>query len=117
MDVARDAGPLFRHCAPELGGADRAPGADEDDRVGEHAQEVALRHPAACDERLEHELQRCEELEREAEGEPARDVLVPLAEPLAPADDGDEHDQRLERERAREVEGLRLACRNAQRGQ
>ncbi len=39
------------------------------------------------------------------------------AEALAPADDGDEHDQRLQRERAGEVEGLRLAGRNGQRRQ
>src|SRR5581483_2680940 len=50
-------------------------------------QEVALRHPVAGDERLEHELERCEELEREAEREPAREVVVARAEALAPTDD------------------------------
>ena len=62
-------------------------------------------------------MQRREEHQGEAEREPARKVVLPLAEPLAPADDCDERDQRLERERAREIEGLLVAARQIERRQ
>ncbi len=107
VDLARHACALLGDGAAELGEADRAPRADEDQRVREHAQEVALRDVGAREQRLEDEVQRREEHQREAEREPAREVVVALAEALAPADDGDERDQRLQRERAGEVERLR----------
>ena len=43
VDLARDARPLLRDGAPELGEADGPPRADEHDREREQAQEVALR--------------------------------------------------------------------------
>ena len=90
VDLPRDAGALLGDGAPELGELDRAPGADEDDDVGEHAQEVALRDERAREQRLEDEVQRREEHEREAEREPAREVVAAAHEAHAPADDGDE---------------------------
>ncbi len=55
-------------------------------------------------------MQRREEQQREAEREPACEVVVTLAEPLAPPDDGDERDERLKGERAGEVERLRVVA-------
>ena len=95
VDLPRDACALLGHRAPELGESNRAPGADENQEVGEHPQEVALRDGGAREQRLEDEVERCEEHEREAEREPAREVVLPLAEALAPTDHGDESDQRL----------------------
>jgi hypothetical protein len=65
-------------------------------------------------QRLEHEVERREEHEREPEREPAREVVLALPEPLAPADDGDQRDQRLQRERAREIERLAVVVRQIQ---
>ena len=80
VDLACDARSLLGHRAAELRETDRAPRADEDDDVREHAEKVPLRDPVARDQRLEHELERGEEHEREAEGEPAREVVLADAE-------------------------------------
>src|SRR5579872_4615575 len=104
VDLPRDARALFRDSAAKLCEADRAPRADEDERVREHPQEVALGHRRTGEERLEDEVERGEEHQREAEREPAREVVLTCSEPLAPADDADEAHERLQRERAREVE-------------
>ena len=87
VDLARDACTLLGDSASELGELDRAPRADEDDDVREHAQEVALRHVRACEQRLEDEVQRGEQHQREAEREPAREVVAAAHEARAPADD------------------------------
>jgi hypothetical protein len=47
MDLARDARPLLRHGAPELGKANCPPDPDEQHGIGEQAQEVARRDKAA----------------------------------------------------------------------
>ena len=114
MDLACDARTLLGDRTPELGELDRAPRADEDDDVREHAQEVALRHVRAREQRLEHELQRGEEHQGEAEREPAREVVAAAHEACAPADDGDERDERLQSERTGEIERLRLAGRRTE---
>src|SRR5260370_26868650 len=56
-------------------------------------------------------MERRERHQREAEREPAREVVLALAEALAPADDGDEADERLQRERAGEIERLVIRAR------
>jgi hypothetical protein len=101
MDLAGHACTLLGDGTAELGEADRAPGADEDQRVREHAEEVALRDVRAREQRLEDQVERREEHQREAEREPAREVVLSLSEPLAPADDRDERDQRLQRRACR----------------
>ena len=85
VDLARDARPLVGDGAPELGGADRAPDADEQDAVREQAQEVALRDVVAREQRREDVVQLREERERRGEREPAVEVLavLPVAEPEA----------------------------------
>ena len=91
--------------------ARQAPIEEDDER--EHAQEVALRHERAREQRLEDEMQRREEHQREAEREPAREVVAAAHEAHAPADDRDERHERLERERAGEIERL-LVVRRAE---
>ena len=114
MDLARDACALLGDGAPELGELNRAPGADENDDVREHAQEVALRDVRAREQRLEDEMERGEEHEREAEREPAREVVAAACVAQTPADDRDETDERLQGERAGEIERLRLPVQRAE---
>ena len=59
---------------------------------------------------MEDELQRREQHQRECQGQPAREVLGVTLEASAPADDGDERDERLQSEHPGQVEGLRRAC-------
>ena len=76
VDLARDARPLLRDRAPELGVADRPPDADEQDPVGEQPQEVALRDEVARERRREDVVQLGEERQRRAEREPAVEVVA-----------------------------------------
>ena len=108
VDLARDARALLCDGTSELGELNRAPGADENHDEREHAQEVALRDVRAREQRLEDEMKRGEEHQREAERQPACEVVAAAHEARAPADDGDERDERLQRERAREIERLLL---------
>jgi hypothetical protein len=117
VDLTRHARPLLGDGAAELGGADRAPGADEDDAVREHAEEVTLRDIVAGEHGLEDEVQGGEEHQGEAEREPAGEVLAVAEEARAPTDAGDQRHECLERERAGEIEGLRVRGRRRQRRQ
>ena len=100
VDLARDPCALLRDHAPDLGRADRAPDADEQDRVGEEPQEVALRHVLARERRREHRLELGEQPDRRAEGEPAVEVLAVRAVAEAEADERDQAEDGLERDRA-----------------
>ena len=102
VDLACDAGALLRDRTAELRRADRPPGADEHQREGEEAQVVTggdVHRPAR---RGEHEVERREEQKREAQREPPREIVPRLREHSAPADNGEEVEQRLHRERGRE---------------
>ena len=68
MDVARDAGALLGDRAAELGLADRPPDADEQDAVGEQAEEVAREHVVARAARREHVVEIGEDDERQRRG-------------------------------------------------
>ena len=108
VNLARHACALVGDGAAELCKLDRTPRADQEDDEREHAQEVPLRDERARQERLEDEVQRREEHERETERKPAREVVAAAHEAHSPADDCDERHERLERERARQVERLLL---------
>ena len=79
MDLARDARALLRDRAPELGGADRAPDADEQDAVREQAQEVALRDVSRSrTSGVNTECSSAKSASVAAEREPAVEVLAVL---------------------------------------
>ena len=101
VDLARDARALLGDGTPELGRPDRAPDADEQDRVGEQPQEVALRDVVARERRREDRVELGEEPDRRAEREPAVEILAVGAVAKPEADEGSEPEQRLERERRR----------------
>ena len=104
MDLARDPRALLGDRAPELGEADRAPHADEEEAVGEQAEEVALRDEVARELGLEHVVQLGEERQGRAEREPAVEVLAVAAVADREADRGGEREQRQDRQRDRQLE-------------
>ena len=106
MDLARDAGPLLGDRAAELGEADRAPDADEQDGVREQPQEVALRDVVAARAGREDVVQLREERERGAEASQRSRSLPVRAEAQAEADHRDERKERVRGERRRELERL-----------
>jgi hypothetical protein len=59
-------------------------------------------------------VKRRKEHQREAEREPAREIVATRAEALAPPDERDERDERLQRKRPREVVGLRVLAQGAE---
>ena len=61
VDLPRNTRALLRDCAPELRMADCPPGADHQHAVGDHAQEVPLRHVVAAEQRREQVVQRREQ--------------------------------------------------------
>ncbi len=97
VDLPRHAGTLLCDGTAELRRADRAPRADEHQREGKQAQELAFGHVRRSARRREDQMQRGEELQCEAEGEPLREVVPGAGEPPSPADHGEEVDQRLHR--------------------
>ena len=106
VDLSRDACALLGHGPAEFGEADRAPDADQQHAVGEQPQEVALRDVAVREQRREDVVQLGEERQSCAEAEPAVEVVPAGAETQAPADHGHKREQRLDRQRARELERL-----------
>src|SRR5205807_6482831 len=102
VDLARNACPLLRDGPPQLGRADRPPGADEDQREREQPEEVSGGDIRRAARRREDEVERCESLEREAEREPPGEVVPGLRQPAAPADDGEHVEERLHGERGGE---------------
>ena len=104
VDLARDAGSLLGDGTAELGEADRAPDADEQDAVAEQAEKVALGDEVARDARGEHVVQLGKEGQRRSEREPAVEVLA--APPVADgeADHRHEREEGEERGRDRELE-------------
>ena len=105
MDLARHPRALLRDHAPDLRGPDRAPDADEQDGVGEEPQEVALRYVLARERRREHRLELGEQPDRRAEGEPAVEVLAVRAVAEAEADERDQAEHGLERDRGGQQAG------------
>src|SRR5689334_2880171 len=98
MDLTRDARPLLGDRAPELGVANRTPDADEQERIGEEAQEVALGDELVRDEWREDVVEVCEQPERGSERQPAVEVVPPRAEAEAEADDRKQARERTRRE-------------------
>ena len=109
MDLARHTRALLRDCASELCEADRPPRSDEQHAEREHAQEVRLRDGVAADERREQVVERREEHQRRAEAEPAVQVVTPVVHAEPEADDGEQVQERLRRERS-EQERRNLIC-------
>ena len=58
VDFARDTGTFVRDCTAELREADRAPDADEQERVREHPQEVGARDRALRENGCEPQTQK-----------------------------------------------------------
>src|SRR5262245_26108605 len=115
VDLARDAGALLRHGAAELRVADRAPHAHEQHRVGEQAQEVALRDVAARELRREDVVELGEQRQRRAQAEPAVEVVAAGPEAEPEADHRHQRQNSASGERGGEQQGLVVRVRAVER--
>ncbi len=104
MDLAGHAGPFLCDRPSELRGANRPPDADEQDSVGDDAQEVALRDDVARELWCEHVVELGEQRHRRPESEPAVEVLSVPAIANREAEPGEQSQEREERERQRHLE-------------
>ena len=93
-----DSGPLLGDCTPELPLADRPPKTHEQNRVREHAQEIAERDAIGGQHRREDVLELGEERQRGSERQPAVEILAAPPETEAEADNRQETEQRLQPE-------------------
>ena len=93
VNLARNTGTLLGDRPSELGAADRPPHADEQDAVGEHHDEVALRDVAGREQWREDVVERRREQQRRAEREPAVEILAVLAVAAREADHREQREQ------------------------
>ena len=117
VDLARYARPLLRDGAAELGRADRPPGAHEHQPESKEAKKISLCDVGRPMRRVEDEMQRREELQREAEGEPLCKVVAGPGESPSPPDDSQEIEKSLDREHRGKARRLGAAGGSRQRGQ
>ena len=101
VNLPRDPRAFLCDGAPELREADRPPGAREEQAVREQPQRVAARDRPGGEHGREDVVERSEEHERGGECEPAVEVLATFVEALAEADDGEQVQECLRRERRR----------------
>ena len=117
MDLARDPRALLGDGPSELGEADRPPHADEQNAIGEQAQEVALGDVAAREQRGEHVVELGEEREGGAEAEPALEIVPTRAKAEAEADHRDQREMGLRSQRCDQQRWLLVAALTCERRQ
>ena len=117
MDLPRHAGALLGDRAPELGEADRAPDADEQQAVREQAEEVALGDEVAREAGREDVVELGEQRQRGAEREPAVEILAsrPVADPEA--EHREQREQRQEGGGDRQLDCTHAVARRVEQGQ